>query len=101
MRPRTLRRRHIARFGDFPVAGRGIAATHNGLSPEESGGDVGQNRPGTPLGAAVTGYAIAKAGFGPTYAAVAAGMTLATVLLAMSVYRVERLPEAAPVLTPS
>jgi len=55
---------------------------------------------GTPVGAAVTGYAISRAGFGPTYAVVAAGMTLATVLLALSVYRVERLPEV-PALTPS
>lgn len=52
---------------------------------------------GTPLGAAVTGYVIARAGFAPTYAAVAAAMSLATALLALSVYRVARLPEAAAV----
>ena len=55
---------------------------------------------GTPLGAAVTGYAIARAGFGATYAGVAAAMSLATLLLAWSVYRVERVPEVAAV-TPS
>ena len=49
---------------------------------------------GTPLGAAVTGYAIASAGFGVTYAGIAASMTLATVLLAWCV-RAGRPREAA------
>jgi predicted MFS family arabinose efflux permease len=42
---------------------------------------------GTPAGAAVTGWAIASTGFGTTYAAIAAAMTAATLVLA-SVVRV-------------
>ena len=51
---------------------------------------------GTPLGAAVTGYAIARAGFGATYGAVAAAMTFATLLLVWCVRRVSTLPAAVP-----
>ena len=51
---------------------------------------------GTPLGSAVTGYAIARAGFGPTYGAVAAAMTFATLLLVWCVRRVNALPAAVP-----
>jgi MFS family permease len=51
---------------------------------------------GTPLGAAVTGYAIAHAGFRTTYGAVAAAMTLATLLLVWCVRRVSALPAAVP-----
>jgi predicted MFS family arabinose efflux permease len=51
---------------------------------------------GTPLGAAVTGYAIARAGFGVTYGAVAAAMTFATLLLVWCVRRVSELPVAVP-----
>jgi len=42
---------------------------------------------GTPLGAGLTGYAIAHAGFGTTYAGVAAAMTGATLLLVWCVRR--------------
>ena len=51
---------------------------------------------GTPLGAAVTGYAIEGAGFRTTYAGIALAMTLATLLLAWCVRRVSALPAAAP-----
>lgn len=56
---------------------------------------------GTPLGAAITGYAIARAGFHPTYAAVAAAMTLATLLLAWCGRRSVAGVEAAPAVSPS
>jgi MFS family permease len=56
---------------------------------------------GTPLGAAVTGYAIARAGFGPTYVGVAGGMTIATLLFALSVRRAREAPDALPAATPS
>jgi MFS family permease len=51
---------------------------------------------GTPIGAALTGYVIARAGFRPTYAAVAATMTLATILLFWCVRRAARAVEAVP-----
>jgi MFS family permease len=54
---------------------------------------------GTPLGAAVTGYAIERAGFAPTYVGIAAAMTLAVAVLALAVRRMRALP--APVATPS
>jgi predicted MFS family arabinose efflux permease len=56
---------------------------------------------GTPLGAAVTGYAIAAAGFRMTYGAVAAAMTLSTFLLVWCVRRTARVPDAAPAVSPS
>jgi MFS family permease len=56
---------------------------------------------GTPLGAAVTGYAIAAAGFRATYGAVAAAMTLSTLLLVWCVRRATAAPDAAPAVTPS
>jgi MFS family permease len=56
---------------------------------------------GTPLGAAVTGYAIDRAGFRVTYAGVAVAMTVATLLLVWCMRRVARAPEAVPVATPS
>jgi MFS family permease len=54
---------------------------------------------GTPLGAAVTGYAIERAGFRFTYGAVAGAMTLATLLLVWCVRRVNALPAAVPTLS--
>jgi predicted MFS family arabinose efflux permease len=55
---------------------------------------------GTPLGAGVAGYAIAHAGFGTTYAAVAAAMTAATVLLVYCVRNTTSVAQPAePVLT--
>jgi MFS family permease len=56
---------------------------------------------GTPLGAALTGYVIERAGFRITYAGVAVAMTLATLLLVWCVRRVARVPEAAPAPSPS
>jgi MFS family permease len=56
---------------------------------------------GTPLGAAVTGYAIAGAGFRVTYAGVAAAMTLATALLVWCARRATRAPEVVPAVSPS
>jgi predicted MFS family arabinose efflux permease len=56
---------------------------------------------GTPLGGAVTGYAIARAGFHATYAVVAAAMTLATLLLAWCGRRAVAAVDAAPAVTPS
>ncbi len=50
---------------------------------------------GTPLGAALTGYAIERAGFRMTYAVIAAAMTAATLLLVWCVRRVSALPAAA------
>jgi MFS family permease len=55
---------------------------------------------GTPLGAAGAGYAIEQLGFRPTYVGVAAAMSLATVLLALCVYRVRESPRAAPATSP-
>lgn len=55
---------------------------------------------GTPLGAAATGYAIERAGFRATYVGIALSMTLATALLASSVRRLRRVPEAAPATSP-
>jgi MFS family permease len=54
---------------------------------------------GTPLGALVTGYAIERAGFRPTYAGIAAAMTLATLLLVWCVRRVSVLPAPVPTLS--
>jgi MFS family permease len=54
---------------------------------------------GTPLGAALTGYAIGRAGFAPTYSGIAGAMTLAVVVLAVAVRRMRALP--APLATPS
>jgi predicted MFS family arabinose efflux permease len=54
---------------------------------------------GTPLGAAATGYAIERAGFAPTYAGIAAAMTLAVIVLALAVRRMRALP--APLATPT
>lgn len=55
---------------------------------------------GTPAGAAATGYAIARAGFHPTYGGIAAAMTLATLLLGWCVRRTSALaPHAAPATT--
>jgi predicted MFS family arabinose efflux permease len=51
---------------------------------------------GTPLGAAVTGYAIAGVGFRPTYVGIAAVMTLATLLLALCVRRSRETADAVP-----
>ncbi len=56
---------------------------------------------GTPVGAAVTGYVIERAGFRFTYGLVAAAMTLSTLLLVWCVRRVSAIPAAAPVPTPS
>jgi MFS family permease len=56
---------------------------------------------GTPLGAAVTGYAIAAAGFRMTYGAVAGAMTLSTFLLVWCVRRAAGVPDAAPAVIPS
>ena len=56
---------------------------------------------GVPLGAAVTGYAITAVGFGTTYGAVAAAMTLSTLLLVWCVRRAEAVPDAAPAVSPS
>jgi predicted MFS family arabinose efflux permease len=56
---------------------------------------------GTPLGAAVTGYAIGRAGFGATYGGVAAAMTLATLLLAWCAHRLGASPAVAPATSPS
>jgi predicted MFS family arabinose efflux permease len=50
---------------------------------------------GTPAGAAVTGWAIARAGFGTTYAVIAAAMTAATLLLVWCVHETQA-PVAAP-----
>jgi MFS family permease len=49
---------------------------------------------GTPVGAAGAGWLVARAGFGTTYAAVAASMTLATFLLTLFVRRTRTAPEA-------
>lgn len=54
---------------------------------------------GTPLGAAVTGYAITAVGFRATYGAVAAAMTLATLLLVWCVRRTTAAPDAAPAVS--
>ena len=51
---------------------------------------------GTPLGAAGAGLAIERIGFGATYVAIAATMTLATLLLWGSVRRTRRAPQPAP-----
>jgi predicted MFS family arabinose efflux permease len=51
---------------------------------------------GTPLGAALTGYVIAGAGFRVTYAGIAAAMTLATVLLVWCARRATHAPDAVP-----
>jgi MFS family permease len=56
---------------------------------------------GTPLGAAVTGYAITAVGFRTTYGAVAAAMTLSTLLLVWCVRRSAAAPDAAPAVSPS
>jgi MFS family permease len=57
---------------------------------------------GTPLGAALTGYAIAAAGFRTTYGAVAAAMTASTLLLVWCVRRASAaVPDAAPAVSPS
>jgi MFS family permease len=56
---------------------------------------------GTPLGAGVTGYAIAAAGFRATYAGIAAAMTLATVLLVWCVRRGREAVAAAAAVSPS
>ena len=56
---------------------------------------------GTPLGAALTGYAIAAVGFRTTYGAVAAAMTLSTLLLVWCVRRAAGVPDAAPAVSPS
>jgi predicted MFS family arabinose efflux permease len=56
---------------------------------------------GTPLGAAMTGYVIAAAGFRATYAGIAAAMTLATGLLVWCVRRTSRAPDALPAVSPS
>jgi MFS family permease len=55
---------------------------------------------GTPLGAGLTGYAIAAVGFGTTYAAIAAAMTGATLLLAWCVRRTTG-AAAVPATAPS
>ena len=56
---------------------------------------------GTPLGAAVTGYANAAVGFRTTYGAVAAAMTGSTLLLVWRVRRASAAPDAAPAVSPS
>jgi predicted MFS family arabinose efflux permease len=56
---------------------------------------------GTPLGAAVTGYAIAAVGFRTTYGGVAVAMTLSTLLLVWCVRRASAAPDAAPAVNPS
>jgi MFS family permease len=56
---------------------------------------------GTPLGAAVTGYAIAAVGFRTTYGGVAAAMTLSTLLLVWCVRSASAAPDAAPAVSPS
>ena len=56
---------------------------------------------GTPVGAAVTGYAISSAGFRPTYGAVAAAMTFSTLLLVWCVRRATAAPDAAPAVSSS
>lgn len=50
---------------------------------------------GTPLGAALTGYAIERAGFRMTYGGVAAAMTVATLLLVWCLRRLSAVPKAA------
>jgi MFS family permease len=56
---------------------------------------------GIPIGAAATGYAITAVGFRTTYGAVAAAMTLSTLLLVWCVRRVSAAPDAAPAVSPS
>jgi predicted MFS family arabinose efflux permease len=56
---------------------------------------------GTPVGAAVTGYAIGAVGFRATYGGVAAAMTLSTLLLIWCVRRAAGVPDATPAVTPS
>jgi len=56
---------------------------------------------GTPLGAALTGYAIAALGFRVTYGGIAAAMTAATLLLLWCVHRARTAPDAVPAVSPS
>ena len=56
---------------------------------------------GIPLGAVLTGYAIERTGFRTTYAAVAAAMTFATLLLVWCVRRVSAVPAVAPATSAS
>jgi predicted MFS family arabinose efflux permease len=51
---------------------------------------------GTPLGAAVTGYAIEGLGFRATFAGIATAMTCAFLLLVWCVRRARAAPAAAP-----
>jgi predicted MFS family arabinose efflux permease len=54
---------------------------------------------GVPLGAAVTTYAIAAFGFRATFGAVAAAMTLSTLLLLWCVRRASAVPDAVPAVS--
>jgi predicted MFS family arabinose efflux permease len=56
---------------------------------------------GIPLGAAITGWVIARGGFRITYAGAAVLLAVGAALLAAAVRRVEPVLEAVPAPTPS
>jgi predicted MFS family arabinose efflux permease len=87
-------------LGGSPISAILTTRAPGAVRPQVVAAFLAISSAGTPLGAGLTGYAIAHAGFRTTYAAVAAAMTGATLLLVWCVRRA-RVPESAPVLTPS
>ena len=71
------------------------------IRPKVVAGFLSITSAGTPLGAAAAGYAITAVGFRTTYGAVAAAMTLSTLLLVWCVRRAAAAPDAAPAVSPS
>jgi predicted MFS family arabinose efflux permease len=83
-----------APLGIAPVTAMLTARTDAASRPQVIAAFFAISSAGTPAGAALTGWAIARGGFETTYAAIAAGMTAATLLLVWC-FREARTPVAA------
>lgn len=88
-------------FGIAPISALLTTRAPAEIRPKVVAAFLSITSAGTPLGAAVTGYAIAAAGFRATYGAIASAMTISTMLLIWCVRRATAAPDAAAVVSPS